>query len=108
MDLMEKKLVKTGPDRVEPLSVKPGTELYWEEPLSVNPGKLLLAPVQILFPRGQTLWRLIQQCLREAFLEVSEDQTESSEHAAPGPTPQSERRILTRGSTSTLASPYAS
>ena len=94
MDLMEKKLVKTGPDRVEPLSVKPG--------------KLLLAPVQILFPRGQTLWRVIQQCLREAFLEVSEDPTESSEYVAPGPTQQSERRIRTRGSTSTLASRYAS
>ena len=100
MDLMEKKLVRTGPDRVEPLLVKPGTELYLVEPLLVKPGKLLLALAQTLPPRGQTRETLIQQCLREAFLEVSEDQTEGSEHAAPGPTRQSERRILTRGSTS--------
>ena len=108
MDLMEKKLVKTGPDRVEPLTVKPGTVLYRVEPLSVIPGKLLLAPVQTLFPRGQTLWRLIQQCLREAFLEVFGDLTENSAFAAPGPIQPSERQIRTHGLTSTLADRYIS
>ena len=108
VDLMERTLAWTEPDRVEPLTVEPGTELHWVEPLLVKPRKLLLAPVQTQSLRGQTPRKLIQQCLREASLEVSEDQTESSEHDAPGPTRQSGRRIQTRGSTSTWASPYAS
>ena len=47
-DLMETKLELEGPDRVEPMSVKPGKSER-EEPMSVNPGKTQPVPVPTPF-----------------------------------------------------------
>ena len=106
MGLVAIQLALAEPDRGKLVSVPPGLRLL-EKLVSVPPvQRLALVPTQCQLE--QTPPKAWHQALREVFLETFGDLIESSVYAALGPTQLSERRIRTRGSTSTLASRYAS
>ena len=103
MGLMAKQLALVEPDRGKLVSVPPGLRLL-EKLVSVPPTvqRLALDPTQ--YQWEQTPPKAWHQALREAFLEMFGDQTESNVFAALGQTPPLEHPTQTPGWTSTSGS----
>ena len=62
MDLMVKQLVWKGPNRVEPILVKPGLDRV--EPILVKLASQLMVLDHLQLPPGQTPWKGNHQDLR--------------------------------------------
>ena len=104
VDLVVKQLVWKGPNRVEPILVKPGLDRV--EPILVKLVSQLMVLDHLQLPLGQTPWKGNHQDLRKAYLAVSGDLTENNEYAAHGQTQQLVPQTSVRGKSSTSAGRY--